>query len=86
MLGVRPSARVAVASKLGHYVWIESGYTWLLWGGGIPLLASFLFFVSVTARRGWKAARGGYDGRSVAGIAVFVAVAVITALMALTRT
>ena len=82
VLGVRPSARVAVASKLGHYVWIESGYTWLLWGGGIPLLASFLFFVSVTARRGWEAARGGYDGRSVAGIAVFVAVVVITALMA----
>ena len=82
VLGVRPSARVAVASKLGHYVWIESGYTWLLWGGGIPLLASFLFFVSVTARRGWEAARGGHDARSVAGIAVFVAVVVITALMA----
>jgi hypothetical protein len=82
VLGVRPSARVAVASKLGHYVWIESGYTWLLWGGGIPLLASFLFFVSVTARRGWEAARGAYDARSVAGIAVFVAVVVITALMA----
>ena len=82
VLGVRPSARVAVASKLGHFVWIESGYTWLLWGGGIPLLASFLYFVWVTARRGWEAARGGSGARSVAGIAVFVAVAVITALMA----
>jgi len=82
VLGVRPSARVAVASKLGGYVWIESGYSWLLWGGGIPLLASFLFFVYVTARRGWEAARSAYDARSVAGIAVFVAVAVITVLMA----
>jgi hypothetical protein len=82
VLGVRPSARVAVASKLGQYVWIESGYTWLLWGGGIPLLASFLFFAYVTAWRGWEAARGAYDARSVAGIAVFVAVVVIIALMA----
>jgi putative peptidoglycan lipid II flippase len=82
VLGVRPSARVAVASKLGHYVWIESGYTWLLWGGGIPLLASFLFFVYATAWRGWEAARGAYGARSVAGIAVFAAVGVISTLMA----
>jgi len=82
VLGVRPSARVAVASKAAGYVWIESGYTWLLWGGGIPLLASFLFFVYATARRGWEAARSACDARSVAGIAVLVAVMVITALMA----
>lgn len=88
VLGVRPSARVAVASKLGQYVWIESGYTWLLWGGGLPLLASFLFFAYVTARRGWEAAHGwndarsGHDARSVAGTAVFVAVVVIIVLMA----
>jgi hypothetical protein len=82
VLGVRPGARVAVASKLGLYVWIESGYTWLLWGGGIPFLASFVFFAYVTARRGLEAARGGCDARSVAGIAVFVAVVVIIALMA----
>jgi hypothetical protein len=78
LLGVRPSARIPV---VGGYVWIESGYTWLLWGGGIPLLASFVFFVCVTATRGWQAARGGRDARSVAGTAVFVAVIVITVLM-----
>ena len=68
-------------SYTGSQVWIESGYTWLLWGGGIPLLASFLFFTYVTAKRGWHAARGGRDARSVAGTAVFVAVIIIAVLM-----
>src|SRR6266700_3475464 len=82
VLGVRPGARVAVPAQITGYVWIESGYTWLLWGGGIPLLAGFLFFVYAVARRGWSAARGGRDGRSVAGIAVFAAIFAITVLMA----
>jgi hypothetical protein len=68
-------------SYSGNYVWIESGYTWLLWGGGIPLLASFLVFAWVTAKRGWQTARGGRDARSVAGMAVFVSAVVITVLM-----
>jgi hypothetical protein len=81
LLGVRPSARVAVSSQATGYVWIESGYTWLLWGGGIPLLASFLFFVHAGVRRGWRAARHRRDAVSVAGIGAFVAVIVATVLM-----
>ena len=81
VMGVEPSARVVVATQATGYVWIESGYTWLLWGGGIPLLISFGFLVYAAARRGWQAARGGRDGSSVAGIAVFTAVIVIALLM-----
>jgi putative peptidoglycan lipid II flippase len=81
LLGVEPSARIPVASQATGYVWIESGYTWLLWGGGIPLLASFVFLVYASARRGWSAARRGQGGRSVAGVAVVAAIAVITVLM-----
>jgi murein biosynthesis integral membrane protein MurJ len=81
VLGVRPSAVVDVVSASGNEVWIESGYTWLLWGGGIPLLLSFLFFVYVTAQQGWRAAHGTRQGRSVAGMAIFVAVVVIAVLM-----
>jgi hypothetical protein len=81
LLGVEPSARIAVANQATGYVWIESGYTWLLWGGGIPLLAAFGFLVCAAARRGWRAARGGRDASSVAGIAVFTAVIVISVLM-----
>jgi murein biosynthesis integral membrane protein MurJ len=81
LLGVEPAARIAIVSYSGDYVWIESGYTWLLWGGGIPLLASFLFFAYVTGMRGWQAAWAAKDARSVAGTAVFVAVIVIVVLM-----
>jgi putative peptidoglycan lipid II flippase len=81
LLGVRPAARIPVPSQAGGYVWIESGYTWLLWGGGIPLLASYAFFTVVTAREAWQAARSGRDARSVAGVAVFTAVIVFALLM-----
>lgn len=82
VLGVEPAARIQVTTQLNGYVWIESGYTWLLWGGGIPLLASYLFFVYATARRAWQVARRESDARSVAAIAVFAAVFVVAVLMA----
>jgi hypothetical protein len=81
LLGVRPSARVPVSSQATGYVWIESGYTWLLWGGGIPLFASFVLFVQAAAKRGWQAARRSRDATGVAGIAVLVAVVVTMVLM-----
>ena len=81
LLGVRTAARVPVSTQGTGYVWIESGYTWLLWGGGIPLLASFVFFVVVTAKRGWETAHRYAGAAGVAGIALFVAVIVSTVLM-----
>ena len=81
LLGVRPAARIVVASQGTGYVWIESGYTWLLWAGGIPLLASFVFFVVTTAKRGWDAAHRSSGAVSVAGIATFVAIVVTAFLM-----
>jgi hypothetical protein len=81
LLGVRPSARVVVTSQATGYVWIESGYTWLLWGGGLPLLFSFGYFVKAACARGWQVARGSDDARSVPGIATVAAVVVVTVLM-----
>ena len=81
LLGVRPAARIPVPIQGAKYIWIESGYTWLLWGGGIPLLASYVFFVLAAARRGWMAARYGPGAASVAGAAAFVAVLVTAVLM-----
>jgi hypothetical protein len=57
ILGVRPSARIATDTRQFGYVWIESGYTWLLWGGGIPLLASYIAFVTQVVKKCWRYAR-----------------------------
>lgn len=81
LFGVQPAARVPVASQATGYVWIESGYTWLLWGGGIPLLASFFFFIQAALRRAWRAAHGNSDATAVAGIALFVMIVVLSVLM-----
>ena len=62
------------------FVWIESGYTWLLWGGGIPLLGSFVVFAVTSAKLGWRTARRP-GAAGIAGAATFVAICVTTALM-----
>jgi hypothetical protein len=74
ILGVRPSARVAVPNQLYGFVWIESGYTWLLWGGGLPLLGSYLAFAVYAIRKGWRFARRPGPG-GIAGTAVAAALA-----------
>lgn len=81
LFGVRPAARVPVSYQATGYVWIESGYTWLLWGGGIPLLLSFIFFVHAAGQLGWRVGRDTVQPPSVAGIAVVVSVTVMTVLM-----
>ncbi len=74
LLGVRPAARVPSTSQAFGYVWIESGYTWLLWGGGIPLLGSYFWFVWVAMRRAWALARVP-DVVGVAALGVFATLA-----------
>lgn len=69
ILGVRPSARAVVPTTEYGYVWIESGYTWLLWGGGIPLLAGYLAFAAASIRKGWRFARRA-DAAGAAGAAI----------------
>ena len=82
-LGVRPAARVATAKLATGYVWIESGYTWLLWTGGLPLLAAFAYFVVANIRRCLRLARRRADALAVLSLAVVVSLTVVAVCMVL---
>jgi len=81
ILGVRPAARVATASRAAGYIWIESGYTWLLWAGGIPLLVAFMYFLWKNVHLNLAVARVARDSTGVAAFAVVVALSVVGVLM-----
>jgi hypothetical protein len=83
ILGVRPAARVATSTMATGYIWIESGYTWLLWSGGIPLLLAFLYFVWANVRSRDVLARVRDDAVGVAALAAVTALLVIGLLMVL---
>lgn len=81
VFGVRPSARAPAREWWQDWVWIESGHTWLLWNGGLPMVAAYVWFTVEAFRAGVRAAVAPEVGRSIAGAASVAALAVITALM-----
>jgi hypothetical protein len=83
IMGVRPSAVVAVSSQATGFVWIESGYTWLLWAGGLPFLGAFFYFLASGLRMTVRAAQKDRGPAGVAALACAVALVMIGILMVL---
>ena len=80
ILGVRPSPRIATSNKAEGYIWIESGYTWLLWGGGVPLVASYIAFAAAVIQKSWGYAKRA-DPAGIAATAVAAAMCSQVVLM-----
>ncbi len=70
-LGVRPAPRIPAFETWREWVYLESGYLWLLWIGGIPFLAAFFFFAIVSLRTLQHVARERTDAIGVAAVSAF---------------
>jgi hypothetical protein len=81
LAGVRPAPRIAAPDPWLQWAYIESGYLWLLWIGGIPLVATFVFFVWVSAQDLWRVIRERSDTVGAAATASFAYLVVLVTLM-----
>jgi hypothetical protein len=80
--GVRPAARVLAPETWRTWVYIESGHTWLLWTGGVPLFLAFIYFTWVVVRDLSGIARSTVGPKAVSASAAVAATAMIFVLMA----
>lgn len=81
LVGVRPAARVRIDEGAFGFVWIESGYLWLLWGGGLPLLAAFCWFAWTALKAIGPAARSLATPSAVAALAAYAGLVSCVVLM-----
>lgn len=81
LLGVRPAARLAATERWRDWIYIESGYVWLLWIGGVPFLLAFLGFVALALSRLGAVARARADAVGAAALTARCAVVMIAVLM-----
>jgi hypothetical protein len=81
--GVRPAPRIAAPEHWREWVYIESGYVWLVWIGGLPFLAAFAFFAWVSGRHLWRVARLRNDAVGASATAGFTYLVVLLVLMVL---
>jgi len=84
LFGVRPATRIATpAEPWRDWLWIESGYAWLMWTGGIPLLVAFVVYTSLVWRTARRSLRCGDDLQRALAVPALAGVAVLVLLMVL---
>lgn len=83
LLGVRPAPRLPAPETWREWVYIENGYVWLLWIGGLPLVAAFIFFVVVSATALRRVICERTDAVGAAAMAGFTYLSVVVTLMLL---
>jgi hypothetical protein len=71
VLGVRPAPRIPSLETWRDWVYLESGYVWLLWIGGIPFIAAFVFFAIVSLRTLGRVAQERTDAVGIAATSAF---------------
>ncbi len=87
LLGVRPAGRLPSFEPWREWVFIESGHTWLLWTGGVPLTLAFLWFcwhgfrASVELSNSRPTVRGPAGFAPAFGLSVAVSLSVVFVLM-----
>ena len=81
LFGVQVSGRIPAPEPWRQWIYIESGYTWLLWNGGLPLLAAFVVLVALGFRAAVSLARGGVGVEAVVGVGTLTALSVLIVLM-----
>jgi hypothetical protein len=80
ILGVQPAARVLAPEKWRLFVYIESGYLWLLWTGGIPLLIAYVTFLVLSVRTLRRVVQARSDAVSTAAMACLCYIATLSVL------
>ena len=83
LLGVQPAPRVRMTDTWRDFAYIECGYVWLLWIGGVPFFLAFVYFVVTALTLLRPVAKTRTDAVGVAASAAFCYIVALIVLMLL---
>ena len=83
LVGVRPAARIPAPERWRDWVFIESGYLWLLWTGGVIMVVAFFYLVVVGGRAALEAIQRGPRPIAATGLGAFTGLSVVVVLTVL---
>lgn len=79
--GVGPAARVLAPESWRTWIYIESGYIWVLWTGGVPMMVALAYFIWAALHDLRRAIRERIDAVGIAATAAFGGLVSIIVLM-----